>query len=198
MIHIGLTGGIACGKSSAAEYFTTLGIPVLDADQAARTAVETGSIGLHKIYKRFGAKVLHEDKTLNRAVLRKIIFTDPAQRHFVEQTLHPIIASILNEQAKQLDASYLIYMIPLLLEKNGRYPIDRILLIDLPQPLQLERLMERDHLSPEEAEAIIAAQPSRESRIALADDTILNLAPSDLQQGIAQLHQQYLQLSQSE
>ncbi|MBT3197122.1 MAG: dephospho-CoA kinase [Gammaproteobacteria bacterium] len=201
MIHIGLTGGIASGKSSAAALFEQKGVMVVDADQAARDVVLPGNSGLHALIRQFGSSLLSADGSLNRPLLRQWIFSDPEKRAVVEGILHPLIAAHLNQQALQAESSntpppYLIYMIPLLIEKGDSYALDRILLIDLPQPLQVERVMLRDQISATEAQAILDAQASRESRQRAADDIILNIAPTDLSRGVNRLHQQYLQLAQ--
>jgi dephospho-CoA kinase len=201
LIHIGLTGGIASGKSSAAALFEQKGVMVVDADQAARDVVLPGNSGLHALIRQFGSSLLSADGSLNRPLLRQWIFSDPEKRAVVEGILHPLIAAHLNQQALQAESSntpppYLIYMIPLLIEKGDSYALDRILLIDLPQPLQVERVMLRDQISATEAQAILDAQASRESRQRAADDIILNIAPTDLSRGVNRLHQQYLQLAQ--
>ena len=174
---------------------------VVDADQAARDVVLPGNSGLHALIRQFGSSLLSADGSLNRPLLRQWIFSDPEKRAVVEGILHPLIAAHLNQQALQAESSntpppYLIYMIPLLIEKGDSYALDRILLIDLPQPLQVERVMLRDQISATEAQAILDAQASRESRQRAADDIILNIAPTDLSRGVNRLHQQYFQLAQ--
>ncbi len=196
MIRIGLTGGIASGKSRVATHFEALGVPVIDADEAARTAVEPGSTGLEEIISRFGPQALADDGTLNRKALRQQIFEHPEQRLLLEQILHPRIAEIMLQQAATISTPYLIFMIPLLTGKEGRYPIDRILVVDLPESLQIERVMQRDQISREEAQAILNAQMGREERLQIADDVILNQDPQQTQAAVEQLHQQYLQLAQ--
>lgn len=195
MIHIGLTGGIASGKSFVGRLFEAEGVTVLDADEAARCAVEPGSPGLEAVVAQFGTTVLHSDGTLNRKALRQQIFDSPQKRLQLEQILHPRIAEIMLQWAAQVDAPYLIFMIPLLNSRAGRYPIDRILVIDVPESVQIERLMERDQITEAEAEATLAAQISREARLQLADDLILNLNKETLPAAVRQLHQQYLQLA---
>ena len=198
MIHIGLTGGIASGKSRVAALFEQLNVPVIDADLAARSAVEPGSLGLSKIIQQFGTAILNEDGTLNRKQLRQQIFEAPEKRLQLEQILHPLIAEIMLKQAAQIKAPYLIFMIPLLTQKQGRYPIDQILVVDLPEPLQIERLMQRDQITQAEAEAILDAQLSREARLQLADDLILNIDAKQLPAAVKKLHQEYLQLANLE
>ena len=195
MIHIGLTGGIASGKSSIAKQFEQLGVPVIDADKAARTAVELGTPGLAELIALFGDTILQSDGTLDRKALRQQIFDNPSQRQQVEQVLHPRIAEIMLQQAAQCNTPYLIFMIPLLTQKAGRYPIDRILVVDLPESLQIERVMQRDQITRQAAEKILQAQLSREERLKIADDLILNIDATTIPEQVARLHQQYLQLT---
>lgn len=198
MIHIGLTGGIASGKSTIAKLFTERGVPVIDADEASRLAVAPGSPGLNALVAQLGCEILTANGTLDRKRLRQQIFNHPQQRLQVEQILHPIIAEMMLQQAAATEAPYLIFMIPLLTQKEGRYPIDRILVVDLPEPLQIERVMQRDRISREEAETTLAAQLSREARLQIADDTILNIDANTVGKQVEQLHQQYLQIAERE
>ncbi len=195
MIRVALTGGIASGKSSVAELFAAHGVPILDADLAARTVVAPGSPGLQGVVERFGSELLQQDGTLDRKRLRAIIFADPVERQALEQLLHPLIAENLLQQARAITAPYLIFMIPLLTQRQGPYPIDRVLVVDLPRSLQIERVMARDQINRQQAEAILAAQPDRDHRLALADDTIINIDRTTLPGQVERLHQQYLQLA---
>lgn len=195
MIHIALTGGIASGKSTVAEAFQTHGVPVIDADEAARTAVLPGSTGLAALIALTGPEILHPDGTLNRGELRQRIFTDPTLRQSVEEVLHPQITEIMLQQAATQQTPYLIFMIPLLTQREGRYPIDRILVVDIPEALQIERVMKRDQIDQQQAEAILQAQPGRQQRLSLADDIITNLDRETLPAQVDALHQQYLQLA---
>ncbi len=198
MIHIGLTGGIASGKSTVANRFAEHGVPIIDADEASRLAVAPNSPGLSALVAQFGSDILATDGTLNRKKLRREIFNHPQLRLQVEQILHPIIAEIMLQQAAATDAPYLIFMIPLLTQKKGRYPIDRILVVDLPESLQIERVMQRDQITRQEAEAILDAQLGRQERLKIADDTILNINANSIPEQVEQLHQLYLQLADRE
>jgi dephospho-CoA kinase len=195
MFHVGLTGGIGCGKSTIAAHFTRLGVAVIDADEVAREVVKPGTPGLSGLRAQFGDAILQLDGRLNRAALRQQIFDNPQQRQQVEELLHPLIADLMLQQAAACDTPYLIFMIPLLTGKEGRYPIDRILVVDLPEPLQLERVMQRDQITREAATAILQAQLSRQQRLEIADETILNIDTEGVAQQVEQLHQLYLQLS---
>ncbi len=205
MIRIGLTGGIGSGKTTVAALFAALGVPVLDADQVARRVVEPGTSGLERLRRALGPGIVTDEGALDRAALRKRIFSDPEQREVVEQILHPMIAEELERQASEIDAPYLILVIPLLIEKRrfftaveGGHPIDRILVVDLPQQLQIRRVMERDQITATEVEAILGTQASREERLQRADDLILNGEINSLPQQVERLHREYLALTREE
>jgi len=173
---VGLTGGIASGKSALAAEFEKLGAPVIDADVVARQIVEPGPI-LDAIVHRFGPGILLPDRTLDRQALRNIVFADPNQRKALEAMTHPAIRAELQRAAQAAESPYAIVAIPLLVEAGGRatYPwLDRVLVVDAPVALQHARLMRRDGSTPELADQMIAAQASREQRLALADDIVVN------------------------
>ncbi|MBB4130947.1 dephospho-CoA kinase [Xanthomonas sp. 3075] len=173
---VGLTGGIASGKSALAAEFEKLGVPVIDADVVARQVVAPGPI-LDAIVDRFGSGVLLSDGTLDRQALRQIVFADATQRRALEAITHPAIRAELTRAAKAANGPYAIVAIPLLTEAGGRtaYPwLDRILVVDVPVATQHARLMQRDISTPELAHQMIAAQASREQRIAIADDVVRN------------------------
>jgi len=176
---IGLTGGIASGKSALAARFAKLGALICDADEAARAVVAVGSEGLAEVVAAFGTQVLHADGRLNRAAMRQRIFTDPAAKRRLEAIIHPRVRAAMQAACMGGDAVYTIAVIPLLAE-TGReaYPwLDRILLIDTPLELQLARLVGRDGIDDTLARQMIAAQASRAERLALADDIVRNDGP---------------------
>ena len=190
---IGLTGGIASGKSAAAEHFASLGVPVIDADRIARELVEPGKPALATIRERFGNSILLENGELNRSALREIIFKDARARHDLEAILHPLIRQTIRQRIAALDDCYCIVVIPLLAESGNREMLNRVLVIDCPESLQLERLQQRDDLDPEQAKRILAAQADREQRKAIADDIIDNSHDlAHLQHAVEQLHAKYL------
>lgn len=198
MMIIGLTGGIGSGKSEAARLFADLGVPVADTDAIAHALTATGQPALQEISKAFGDEVLQADGSLNRACLRQRIFSDPAARQTLESILHP---KIRDEVASFLDcnasAPYRIVMVPLLFE-TGAYAnlIDRSLLLDCDESLQIMRAMARSHLSEAEVRAIMAAQCSREQRLALTSDVILNNGTlADLKNQIREKHEKYIRLA---
>jgi dephospho-CoA kinase len=190
---IGLTGGIASGKSAAADHFATLGVPVIDADRIARKLVEPGTPALEDICQRFGKSILLENGELDRAALREIIFNDPQARHDLEAILHPLIRNAITEHIAKLDDCYCIVVIPLLAESGNWEILDHKLVIDCPESLQLERLQQRDQLDLEQAKRILDAQASREQRKAIADDIIDNSHDlAYLQSAVEKLHAKYL------
>ncbi|WP_312316631.1 dephospho-CoA kinase [Stenotrophomonas sp.] len=182
---IGLTGGVAAGKSEVSRRFEALGVTVADADLAARAVVAPGSEGFERIVAHFGPGVLLTDGQLDRAALRERIFASPAERQALEAITHPAIRQLLREACEAAAGPYAIAAIPLLTEAGGRaqYPwLDRILVVDAPVAVQHARLMLRDGSTPELADRMIAAQASREARLALADDVVVNDGHPDLLQ----------------
>jgi dephospho-CoA kinase len=173
-LRIGLTGGIASGKTTAARYFAARGIPVIDADELARLVVEPGQPALEAVVREFGRGVLDADGRLDRRGLRQTVFADPDRRRRLEQILHPAIRGEMARQAAAAAGPYVILAIPLLVESGRATPVDRVLVVDCPAALQRERLLQRDAETPERAEAMLAAQAPREQRLAAADDVIVN------------------------
>ncbi len=201
MIRIGLTGGIGSGKSTVAALFAALGVPIIDTDQMARRVVQPGTSGLEQLIRALGPGIVTDEGVLDRAALRRRIFSDPAEREAVEEILHPLIAQALEREAREIDAPYLILVIPLLIENrrffstgDGAIPIDRILVVDVPEQLQVRRVVERDQVPAAEVEAILRTQASREERLQRADDLILNDETGNLPQQVERLHRAYLAL----
>ncbi|MCL4152353.1 UNVERIFIED_CONTAM: hypothetical protein GTU68_045148, partial [Idotea baltica] len=175
MLLIGLTGGIASGKTLVSDAFKALGVPVIDADIIAREVVAKGSTGLEQLVEQFGPKILNSDKELDRAALRQIIFSNPEHRRTVDGLLHPIIHKRAADKIKEAathNHHYAIYAVPLLVETDQHDRFDRIIVVDVPTKTQIQRLMQRDGGSEEKAKAILAAQATREERLAVADDVI--------------------------
>lgn len=196
MYIIGLTGGIGSGKSTVANCFSQLGIDIVNADEAARHVVEKGSPALSKIATHFGSKACLEDGTLNRAFIRKEIFEHPDKRQWLEELLHPLIKTWIQEALENSSSSYTILESPLLLETNQHTLADRILVVDVPEEIQISRAMQRDGNNNQQIEAIIDTQISREERIKRADDIIDNSGSSEsLPEKVQALHQTYLQLA---
>lgn len=196
---IGLTGGIGSGKTAVSDYFSDqLGIVIVDADQASRACVEPGSPALERIAEHFGQPVIQPDMRLNRAALRQIIFNDPKAKHWLEQLLHPQIGEYLQDRLKKAQSPYAIMVSPLLLETQQKQWVDRILVVDASEQLQLERAALRDHNNQGQIEKIMAAQMPRTERLKQADDKLINEGSLDsLYQQIEALHQKYLKLTQA-
>lgn len=194
---IALTGGIASGKSLVANQFQQLGVPIIDSDHIARTLVIPGSAAHAAIVEHFGDSMLTAQGELNRPALRQHIFTHSADKTWLEQLMHPAILKESRDQLAQSLAPYALLIIPLLVETWERYDysiIDRVCLVDCLVNLQISRLMQRDHLSQEAAENILQQQASREQRLALADDVIVNDSDSlTLAHQVTKLHDFYIQ-----
>lgn len=177
MKKFGLTGGIASGKSSVSKTFQTLGVPVVDADVLAREAVAPGSQGLDEIIAQFGKSMLLEDGSLNRKKLGAEIFSSTSKREVLESILHPKISQLSKERFDRIEstgATYAIYEAPLLYEKDLHKEYDSSILVYLPRPTQLKRLMARDGLNEDDANLRIDSQMSLEAKRKLADFTIDN------------------------
>lgn len=198
MFKIGLTGGIASGKTTIEQLFQKLGVPVLDADLIARDLVEPNKPAFASIIGHFGSSFI-KDGCLDRAMLRKLIFNDPLERKWLESILHPLIYSELQERSNNLESDYCIMVIPLLLE-NGRSDfVNRILLVDCPEYMQHQRLASRDGLNDEEISKILAAQMKRQDRLKAADDILENI--NDIEQlfcQVKELHKTYSSMAKSD
>ena len=193
---MGLTGGIASGKSTAAKFFAALGVPILDSDQIARDVVEPGQPPLERLVERFGPGILTPDGHLDRPALRDIVFSDPKARADLEALTHPAIGAALEAQSAAAGGPYQILVIPLLVEKNLAAHVDRVLVVDCDEALQVRRLRERDGSTPEQVQAILSAQVARAARLKAADDVIHNDADlSAVRDQVAALHARYLELA---
>lgn len=199
MLKIGLTGGIGSGKSTVAHYFATLGVPVIDADQIAHELVNPGQPALQAIVNAFGTTVLDNNGQLDRARLRAMVFgadAHPDQRQLLESILHPTIRAEMQRRAQAMTAPYGLLSIPLLVEGGRTDLIERILVVDTPEALQHQRVRERSGLPDTEITAILRAQASRQQRLAVADDVIVNDADlGKLHQQVVLLHQFYQKLA---
>ncbi|HEY4436305.1 MAG TPA: dephospho-CoA kinase [Lelliottia sp.] len=190
---VALTGGIGSGKSTVADAFSRLGIAIIDADIIARQVVEPHTPGLHAIAAHFGQSVINVDGTLNRRLLRERIFSQPAEKAWLNALLHPMIHQETQRQIAGSTSPYVLWVVPLLVENQLQHKADRILVIDVSPETQLQRTMLRDNVSRQHAEQILAAQATREARLAVADDVIDNDgAPDRIASDVARLHAQYL------
>ena len=194
---VALTGGIASGKSAATRRFEALRVHVHDADLAARYVVEPDSDGLNAIVSAFGEEVLDAEGRLDRPAMRQRIFADPSARRTLESIVHPRIRQWLMEQALIDTGPYSLLAIPLLAENIGHYRwVDRVVVVDVPEALQIERLIARDGLDEPLCQRILASQASRATRLALADDVIDNSGDeAALDEQVLTLHQHYLTLA---
>ncbi|WP_295445677.1 dephospho-CoA kinase [uncultured Thiodictyon sp.] len=195
MFKVGLTGGIGSGKSTVAERFAQLGAGVIDTDLLARELTEPGTAILARIAGEFAA-ILQPDGQLDRAALRALVFADPAARRRLEAILHPPIRALMLERAARLPTPYALLMIPLLFETGQETLVDRVLALDCPEELQIERVCRRSALSVAEVSRIVASQIPRPERLARANEVIDNRgAPDALGPQIKRLHQLYLALA---
>lgn len=191
---IGLTGGIGSGKTAVSDAFSKLGIAVVDADVASRVVVEPGKPALQAIAAHFGADILQANGSLDRAELRKRVFADPAERKWLESLTHPLIRQEISDGLKNATSPYVILVSPLLVESGQSQLTHRILVVDVPETLQLQRTMARDNNPEAQVKAIMEAQASRQQRLKYADDVLVNDTTLDqLNAKVLALHQQYLE-----
>jgi dephospho-CoA kinase len=194
--RIGLTGGIASGKTAVAEAFARRGVPIVDTDVIAREVVEPGRPALAEVVAAFGPGVLGSDGRLDRRALRAVVFADPALRKRLESILHPAIRAEMQRQAATAVGPYVVIAIPLLVENRLQAQVDRVLVVDCPPEVQLARLLARDGETPAGARAILAAQATRDERLAVAHDVIVNDGSlADLDARVGALHDRYLELA---
>ncbi len=191
-LRIGLTGGIGAGKSTVAEVFASLGVPVFDADRVARDLVEPGQPALAEVVAAFGESVLAPDGRLDRPALRARIFGDDAARARLEAILHPRVRARLEALARSARADYCVLVIPLLVESGQADLVDRVLVVDAPEEVQVERVVARDGGGVEAARAVLRAQASRAERLRAADDVIRNAGDRvDLRREVEALDRRY-------
>ncbi|MCG9683798.1 dephospho-CoA kinase [Vibrio sp. Isolate23] len=193
---VGLTGGIASGKTTIANLFhDQFGIEIVDADIVAREVVEPGSEGLKAIEARYGSNILLADGTLNRAKLRESIFACDKEKAWINQLLHPMIHEKMQAGIAKVSSPYALLVIPLMVENNLQSLANRVLVVDVDEQVQRQRTMERDGVPIEQVDAILASQASRSQRLSIADDVIKNNATNEeLLPQITELHQKYLEI----
>ncbi|MEX0562315.1 dephospho-CoA kinase [Raoultella terrigena] len=193
---VALTGGIGSGKSTVADAFSHLGVNVIDADVIARQVVEPGTQALLAITARFGQQMINDDGTLNRRSLRERIFAHAEDKTWLNALLHPLIQQETRRQMQAASSPYVLWVVPLLVENNLVANADRVLVVDVAKETQIARTILRDRVSREHAERILAAQATREQRLAAADDVIENMGPPDaIASDVARLHEKYLMLA---
>ncbi len=190
---VALSGGIASGKSTIANLFAQLGVPIIDADVIARQVVQIGTEAYKLIVKHFSQEILLPNNELDRSQLREIIFNNDHERLWLNNLLHPIIQEQTQIQIAQQTAAYVIWVVPLLVENNLHNFADRVLMVDTPEQLQLERLIQRDNIDKSLAQKMISSQISSKKRLTYADDIIVNNGDlTSLTAQVNKLHQQYL------
>ena len=191
---VGIAGGIGSGKTAVSDRFAEHGIVVVDADVASRDVVRPGEPGLAAIAERYGSAVINGSGELNRAALRERIFSDPDERRWVEQLLHPAINRLIAERLAGATSPYALLVNPLMRARDAR--ANRILVVDVSEEVQVARTMARDSVDEEQARAIIASQLPRKERLAFADDVIVNDGTLDaLDSPVKNLHVQYLEIA---
>ena len=195
-MRIGLTGGIASGKSTVANMFADLGVELVDTDVIAREVVEPGQPALAEIRDAFGDDVIDREGQLDRRRLRAIVFADPSKRQYLESILHPKIRDEAARQSAAATGPYHLVVVPLMVESPMRHEMRRVLVVDCREETQLERLLARDLESEEQARRMLAAQASREERLSIADDVVRNDGDlADTRRQVDELHAFYLSLS---
>ena len=196
MLSVGLTGGIASGKTTVSDLLAEHGAAVIDTDVVAREVVEPGTLGLDEVRAAFGDSVIGPDGRLDRAALRRIVFDDDDARRKLESILHPRIQAETQRQAQAADGEYLVIVVPLLLGSPIRDAVDRILVVDCSEETQIARLMARDTESEAQARRMLAAQSSRDDRLAAADDIVRNDDDVEFTRDqVAAVHTMYRQLA---
>ncbi|WP_439105680.1 dephospho-CoA kinase [Congregibacter sp.] len=195
-LRVGITGGIGSGKSAVTERLITLGINVVDADVVAREVVAVGSPALKKIVEHYGSDILQDDGTLDRAALRRVVFADPDERLWLEALTHPLIGESIARQLATASSPYAVLSSPLLLEGSQRDFVQHVVVVDVPEEVQIDRTTTRDSNSEELVRSIMAAQMCRKDRLAAADTVIDNSGPLDaLDSQVALLHEKLLSLA---
>jgi dephospho-CoA kinase len=198
MFIVGLTGGIGSGKSTVGKLFHNLGVLVLDADEIGKALIQPNSPLLSSVANHFGQTILNADGSLNRAALREIVFNNQEKRKQLESVMHPPILAEMQSRARHSNEPYCIFSIPLLFESGQNQYVDRVLVIDASVDLQRERVVKRNGLAPEQINAILDSQVSREYRLSHADDVIDNsMAMKQLEPQVQALHKKYTELSRT-
>lgn len=198
MLVIGLTGGIASGKTTISNLFSTLNIPIVDTDIISRELLEKNQPGYVNIIDKLGDQVLLENGDINRRMLRESVFNDNKLKQWLEAIMHPLIyLTVENQLSKHVGVPYVLLVVPLLFQSKFTSLIDRALVVDCSRENQLSRLVERDDIDESLANKMLNQQWSNTERLALADDVIHNNDDENLPQQINRLHQQYLKISTS-
>ena len=192
---IGLTGGIGSGKSAAAALFKDIGVDLIDADDLARDSLNINSEGYKLFIEEFGDKYLDENKNINRELIRKLIFNDSDAKSKLENIIHPIVRSGIEAFIKNTKSDYCIIVVPLIFETNSSKIYDRVLVIDCDVDVQISRTSKRDNQTKSDIENIINKQATREQRLSIADDVVVNNGSLDLLRNeVLKIHKKYLEI----
>jgi len=192
---IGLTGGIGSGKSAAAALFKDIGVDLIDADDLARDSLSINSEGYKLFIEEFGDKYLDENKNINRELIRKLIFNDSDAKSKLESIIHPIVRSGIETFIKNKKSDYCIIVVPLIFETNSSKIYDRVLVIDCDVDVQISRTSKRDNQTKSDIENIVKKQATREQRLSIADDVIVNNGSLDLLRNeVLKIHKKYLEI----
>lgn len=193
---VALTGGIGSGKTTVANEFAKLGVPLVDADVIARQVVEPNTPAIMSIAQHFGQNVINHDGSLNRGYLRTVVFSKPEEKMWLNALLHPLIQQETQKQLQQANYPYVLWVVPLLIENKITHLADRVLVVDVTREEQIERTIQRDNADREHVIHILDAQASREERLSYADDIITNHTnDADIPNKVVELHKQYLALA---
>lgn len=194
---VGLTGGIGSGKSTVAELFVAAGAALVDTDAIAHELTAPGGAALPELVAAFGPEITDKRGALDRAAMRRLVFAEPEAKAKLEGILHPLIRRLAAERCRLAATPYVVLAVPLLVESgNYRQRCDRVLVVDCPESRQIERVMARNGMAENEVKAIMAAQATRQQRLAAADDVVFNDGGLEaLSPQVAELHQKYLRLS---
>ena len=196
MFRVGLTGGIASGKTIVANFFAALGAGIVDTDRVARDVVAPGQPGLEAVRQAFGADVISASGDLDRRAMRAVIFSEPVARRKLESLLHPLIRARTLDELQRLRTPYAVVVVPLLVETGFGRLVDRVAVVDCPGDIRLGRLMARDGLDRNQAESMMSAQANRQARLAAADDIIDNGGTRESTRlRVQKLHKRYTRLS---
>ena len=198
-LKIGLTGGIASGKSTVADLFSSLGVSVIDADKISHHLTTKNKPAFEEILEHFGESILGNDGELDRKKLRRIIFNNKTLKNDLEHIIHPKVSEVINKEVRESYDPYVIIVMPLLIETDYNKFVNRILVVDCTLDTQIKRLIKRDHETFESAKRIISQQIEQKNRIKMAHDVIdndMNTTIEDLEKRVEELHQFYLELSE--
>lgn len=196
MLRIGLTGGIGAGKTEAANLFSELGVPVIDADRIARELVQPGTEAYEEVVATFGRDIVSADGSLDRKRLRDLVFHDPKQRKRLEAILHPRVRAAIVREVQALSSAYCVIVVPLLVESGMQDLVHRVLVVNAPRDTRARRVMSRDTIGADQAQSIMDAQANDALRLGEADDVLDNAGNlAELRQSILALHRRYEQLA---